>query len=166
MTEGKRYVSWTTKFDVYRGELNWQDLSLAERATIARYELESSPEDLDIHEFVMRTNLRRIQFDGLRTIIVRTALALEGQLRIQLDPNGNYAFILPYLDGTALGQELVSLLNNTAGEQTNYRMGELEFLAQSGSRSSPLDRLLDLPRDLRLQGILQLLKPRGAFDPR
>jgi len=44
-------------------------------------------------------------------------------------------------------------------------MGELEFLAQSGSKPSPLDRLLDLPPDLRLQGILQLLKRKGVFDP-
>lgn len=166
MSEGKTYISWATEFDTYKGTLNWQNLSLSERETIARYELEGMPEALDIEEFVMGTNLRRIQFDGLRTIIVRTALALEDKLgvRFGIDGGARYSLILPYLEGTAVGQELVSLLNGTAGEDTNYRMGELEFLAQSGSRPSPLDKLLDLPRDMRLQGILQLLKPRGAFN--
>lgn len=31
---GKKYVSWATEFDSYRGTLNWQDLSLSERTTI------------------------------------------------------------------------------------------------------------------------------------
>lgn len=168
MTEGKQYISWATKFDLYKGELNWQNLSLRERTIIARFELEGMPEDLDIHEFVMGTNLRRIQFDGLRTVILRVALALEERLgvRFATDASAKYSSILPYLEGTAFGQELISLLNGTAGEHTSYRMGELEFLAQSGSKSSPLDKLLDLPRDLRLQGIVELLKPKGAFDLR
>ncbi|MEY9142123.1 hypothetical protein [Bradyrhizobium elkanii] len=164
--EGKQYISQATRFDIYTGERNWHDLPLFERETIARHELEGMPADLDIQEFVMGTNLRRIQFDGLRTVIVSAALALEGKLGVDFasDDGARYSLILPYLESTALGQELVSLLNGTAGDHTNYRMAELEFLAQSGSRASPLDRLLDLPRNLRLQGILELLRPKGAFD--
>lgn len=167
MSEGTQYISWATKFDIYKGALNWQDLSRSERMSIVRYELEGMPEDLDIYEFVMSTNLRRIQFDGLRTVITDTALALEEELgvRFEIESGARYSLILPYLEGTALGQELISLINGKASTFTNYRMGELEFLAQSGSRSSPLDKLLDLPRDIRLQAILRLLKPKGAFDP-
>jgi hypothetical protein len=168
MTGVKQYISWATKFDLYKGELNWQNLPLRERTVIARFELEGTPEDLDIYEFVMGTNLRRIQFDGLRTVIVRAALALEERLSVRFgtDDSAKYSLVLPYLEGTAFGQELVSLLNGTAGEHTSYRMGELEFLAQNGSKPSPLDKLLDLPRDLRLQGIVALLESKGAFELR
>lgn len=58
---------------------------------------------------------------------------------------------------------MAALYEGTANEHTNYRMGELEFLAQSGSTPSPLDNLLDLPKHLQLQGILELLKP--VTDP-
>ena len=137
------------------------------RVDSVRHELDDGPADLDIHEFVMRTNLRRIQFDGLRTVISRTALALETKLGVRFgsDENAKHSLVLPHMASTALGQELASLYNGTADEPTTYRMGELEFLAQSGSKPSPLDRLLDLPPDLRLQGILQLLKRKGVFDP-
>jgi hypothetical protein len=164
---GKQYISWATEFDTYRGQLNWQDLPLAERTAIALYELDGTPTDLDIQAYVMGTNLRRIQYDGLRTVITRVAIALEAAHEVVFgtDEAVKYSAILPYMRHTALGQELISLYEGAALEQTSYRMGELEFLAQSGSKASPLDGLLSLPADLQLQGILDLLKPKDAFRP-
>jgi hypothetical protein len=159
--EAKQYISWATDFDAYKGTACWQELPLSDRKVIVKHLLTDQPEDLDIHAFVMGTKLRRIQYDGLVTVITRTALTLEHDAE-----NIDYSKVLPHLSGTALGQELASLIDGTATPETNYRMGELEFLAQSGSKTSPLDRLLDLPIDLRLGAIVQLLKPKGAFAPR
>lgn len=128
---------------------------------IAKKLLSDEPHDEGFHALVMKTNLRRIQFDGLWTVIVRAALALEHELG-----EINYSKVLPYLSDTALGQELASLLNGTANFETSYRMGELEFLAQSGMKTSPLDRLLDLPAELRIGCLVEILKPVGAFKKR
>lgn len=102
MTE---FISWATKFDSYKGELNWQDLPLADRVAIARYELDGSPEELNIEDYVMATKLRRLQFEGLRTVIIRTALALEDLLGIRfgIDEKSKYSLILPYIKDTSLG---------------------------------------------------------------
>lgn len=166
MTKGQEFISLGTAYDSYKGELDWQALSLTDRSTIIRHELDDIPMNMDIHEFVMGTKLRRAQFDGLRTVITRIALAtgtLAG-INIASEQRSSLSFILPHMKDTALGQELASLYTGVASENTSYRMGELEFLAQSGSRASPLDALVGLPVELQLQGIAQLLKPRGAFS--
>lgn len=159
------YVSWSTEFDNYRGSKNWQELPLDQRRAIVVALLDGEKDGFELEPYVMKTGLRRIQFDGLATVITRTAVFAEHEIGDSFLHDGNFAPILPYLTGTAIGRELGDIYSGLASEETSYRMGELEFLAQTGSRPSPLDKLTGLPNDLKLQGLRELLKPDRLSHP-
>lgn len=156
------YVSYGTPFDSYKGSVNWQDLALEQREDILNYAV--LPEDDDFEhaeETVMNSGLRKLQYEGLMTVLSRIAIALPGG--ISGDPD--YRKAIYAIATTDLGKELISLIEGTADYETSYRMGELEFLAQSGMKTSPLDKLIGLPNHLIVQGITELLKTSAPSLP-
>lgn len=138
-------ISYGTDYDFYIGHKCWNELSLEQRTTIIEHEF--GEKKVDIQNYVMSTNLKKIQFNGLRAIYVASLMLNERMELIKPNVNGllDKKYILDILKNTKLWVELTDLLNKNADEVTEYDGIELEHLAFTNNIPSVLDETIEMP---------------------
>lgn len=143
----KMFVSYATKFDLYEGTKNWNELTLEQREIIAKSELTDG--DVDIHKFVMETGLKKRQFAGLRSLFVSSQMLNEriGFIKQNSKSEKDNFYILALFANTEFFKEINGLLAGKAAETTTYNGIELERLAQIGTEESLLDEMFDMSND-------------------
>lgn len=146
MNADKRvFISYATKYDQYTGIKNWDSLTLNQRKTIIRGEFFG--DQFDYEEFIIATGLKKLQAQGLRSVFISTRMLCEEKGLIKEGDSdeeiGNA--VIQLLAGTKLYQDILAVLG---GGVSVYDGVELERLAQTGSKPSVLDRMLDMkPHD-------------------
>jgi hypothetical protein len=138
-------ISFGTDYDFYIGHKCWNELSLEQRTTIIEHEF--GEKKVDIQDYVMSTNLKKMQFNGLRAIYVASLMLNERMELIKPNVNGllDKKYILDILENTKLWIEITDLLNNNADEVTEYDGIELEHLAFTNNIPSVLDETIEMP---------------------
>ncbi len=137
-------ISYGTDYDFYIGHKCWNELSLEQRSTIIEHEF--GEKKVDIQNYVMLTNLKKMQFNGLRAIYVASLMLNERMELIKPDVNGplDKKYVLDILKNTKLWVELTDLLNKNADEVTEYDGVELEHLAFTDNIPSVLDETIEM----------------------
>lgn len=153
------FVSYATKFDLYEGNKNWDELTLTQRQTIAKNEFAN--DELDIQKFVMETGLKKRQYAGIRSLHVASQMLNEriGLIKQDIKGEKDTFYVLAMFANTKFFKEINSLLTNNANATTDYDGIELERLAQIGTEESVLDEILDMSNSEARQFIKAQLAP-------
>lgn len=143
MSTVTQFVSYATKYDLYTGDKGWNELTITEQNEILRAELLAQPEDISPDDLVMKHNLIKAQAQGLRGIVVASALALERAQRIPdatAWDEAEMALIIEFLKGTAFAKRFGEVAANTQKNVTPLPEEVLESLSATES----LDDMLDM----------------------
>lgn len=161
-SQQKTFISYATTYDGYVGKKNWNELKLEERRAIV--ECEFAGKELDIEPFIMSTGLKKLQAQGLRSLFVYSQMLNErmGLIKPNKQGDNDLHYILSIFANTKIFHEITELLKGQASEKTIYDGKELEALAQTNSRPSPLDATLDMTSAEAARFILGKLELLGV----
>lgn len=155
----KMFVSYATKFDLYDGTKNWNELNLEQRKTIVNSEFADS--HVDIQKFVMDIGLKKRQYLGIRSLHVSSQMLNERLGLIKQDMKGekDTFYVLAVFANTHFFKEVNDLLTGKATEATEYNGIELEKFAQIGTEECLLDEMFDMSSNEARQFIKAQLAP-------
>jgi hypothetical protein len=140
-TPVRKFISYATEYDLYKGTKDWNDLLVQSQNDILIAELLAGDTEEQPESLIMRHGLMKAQAQGLRSVIVASALALERAKRIPAADAWDakeMAHIIDFLTGTPLGQRLKEAAD---GVVENVTPLPTETLAELASPDS-LDELL------------------------
>lgn len=138
-------VSYGTDFDFYVGHKNWNELSLEQRKNIVMHEF--GDKSIEIESYVISTGLKKLQFNGFRSLYVASLMLNERMELIKPNVKGllDKKHILDILKNSKLWGELTDLLESNNNEIKDYDGVELEALAFTNNAPSILDNTLEMP---------------------
>lgn len=163
-SQPKTFVSYASKFDIYKGDKNWGELSLEQRKIIAVSEFTN--DDLDIQTYVMNCGLKKSQYEGLRSLYVASFSLNEqlGFIREDAKTDKDVNFLLSTFSNTKLYKELNDLISNKGNEKTEYDGVELEKFRWTGVKERLLDEIFEMTNSESRQFIKQQLEPLNATN--
>lgn len=144
------FISPATKYDLYVGSKDWNELTPEQQDKIILNEMTGTNDSSS--DYIMACDLKKSQAGGLRSLLVHCGMLLERMGKVKdcstWDEHQAQG-VLKLLDGTAVGHRLSEAFAHTANhDRTAINGAELEALEQRGLRPSVLDKTLDMPTDV------------------
>lgn len=169
MNDGERgeFVSHATAWDRYVGSKDWSELKTAQQDVLLIHETYGN-EKFDPNNFIMEMNLRKMQAQGIRSIVTACYIIAERsglkeeKPGVVWDEDARMAISM-ILNQTAFGKRLNEAWSTLDGSKHEFRTpldsGELAAVAQHGFTPSPLDSLLDLEWPDAQEALTRFLSP-------
>lgn len=150
MAPVKKFVSYATEYDLYEGNRDWNSLPARAQNDILMVELLAGDTEEQPESLVMRHRLIKAQAQGLRSVIVASALALERAKRIPAADAWDakeMSHIIDFLAGTPLGQRFQEAADGVVESVTPVPTETLTELASSDSLDDMLFMELEEAQD-------------------